>query len=76
VKVWLNGEVVHENNTSHALTQAPAKIKITLKPGWNNLLLKVTQNNQGWGFGARLTDADGAPLSGLQFAASPAQAAM
>ncbi|HEY2083487.1 MAG TPA: HEAT repeat domain-containing protein [Verrucomicrobiae bacterium] len=76
VKVWLNGEVVHENNTSHALTQAPAKVKITLKPGWNNLLLKVTQNTQGWGFGARLTDADGAPLSGLQIAANPAQAQM
>lgn len=73
VKVWLNGEVVHENNTSHALTQPPAKVKITLKPGWNNLLLKVTQNTQGWGFGARLTDADGAPLSGLQIAANPAQ---
>jgi len=75
VKVWLNGEVVHESNTSHALTQAPAKVKITLKSGWNNLLLKVTQNTQGWGFGARLTDAGGAPLSGLQFAAGPAQAA-
>jgi HEAT repeat protein len=76
VKVWLNGEVVHENNTSHALTQAPAKVKITLKSGWNNLLLKVTQNTQGWGFGARLTDADGAPLSGLQIAANAAQASM
>jgi HEAT repeat protein len=76
VKVWLNGEVVHGNAISHTLTQPPAKVKITLKPGWNNLLLKVTQNNQGWGFGARLTDADGVPLSGLQFAANPAQAAI
>lgn len=76
VKVWLNGEVVHENNTSRALAHAPDRVKITLKPGWNSLMLKVTQNNQGWGFGARLTDANGAPLSGLQFGASPAQASM
>ncbi len=76
VKVWLNGEMVHANNASRSLASPPDKVKIMLKPGWNQLLLKVTQNTQGWGFGARLTDENGAPLSGLRFAASPSPASM
>ena len=76
VKVWLNGEVVHANNASRAITSPPDKIKITLKPGWNQLLLKVTQNTQDWGFGARLTDLNGTRLTGLQFIANPARASM
>jgi hypothetical protein len=68
--------VVHANNASRAITSPPDKIKITLKPGWNQLLLKVTQNNQGWGFGARLTDLNGARLTGLQIVANPAHTSM
>jgi len=66
VKAWLNGEVVHANNISRAIASKPDKVKITLKPGWNELLLKVTQNNMGWGFGVRLTDTNGAPLKNIQ----------
>jgi len=72
VKVWLNGEVIHEHNVSRALGGKPDKVKITLKPGWNNLLLKITQNNMGWGFAVRLTDAEGAQIQSVQYAASPA----
>lgn len=76
VKIWLNGEVVHANNATRALTSPPDKVKITLKPGWNNLLLKVTQNNAGWGFCARLTSLDGSQLKSVQYAASPAHTQM
>lgn len=76
VKVWLNGQVVHARNVSRGLTGAPDKVKITLKSGWNDLLLKVTQNNQGWGFCVRLTDLDGSQLKGLQYAANPARSPM
>lgn len=71
VKVWLNGEIVHANNATRAITSPPDKVKVTLKAGWNQLLLKITQNNQGWGFGVRLTDLNGTPLSGLQVVADP-----
>jgi hypothetical protein len=39
--------------------------------GWNPLLLKVTQLNQGWAFCARFVKPDGSHLDGLQFAAEP-----
>ena len=42
-----------------------------LNAGWNPLLLKVTQLNQGWAFCARFRKPDGSHLDGLQFAAEP-----
>src|SRR5207245_847012 len=54
VKVWLNSEVVHANNVARALQPDSDKIQVHLKAGWNRLLLKITQNNQGWAFCARL----------------------
>jgi hypothetical protein len=68
VKVWLNGEVVHANNTQRGLTGPPDEVKVMLKAGWNDLLLKVTQNNAGWGFYVRVTGPDGAQIKGLQYA--------
>ena len=38
--------------------------------GWNTLLLKITQNNQGWEFCARVAQPDGARREGLGFAAA------
>jgi hypothetical protein len=76
VKVWLNGAVVHANNVTRALNGPTDKVKITLKPGWNELLLKVTQNNLGWGFYVRLTNPDGTRLKGLQCATGPVHSSM
>lgn len=76
VKVWLNGEVVHANNVSRGLGTPPDRVKIKLKPGWNQLLLKVTQNNAGWGFCVRLTNPDGSRPKDVQYAANPSPTAM
>ena len=70
VKVWLNGKQIHANNTARAITQGSDKLNITLKEGWNTLLLKITQNNQGWEFCARMAQPDGARLEGLGFDAA------
>ena len=37
-----------------------------LAQGWNTLLLKVTQNNLGWGFCVRLAAPDGGRLPGIR----------
>ena len=71
VKVWLNSQVVHTNNTFRGLEPGADKVNVTLKAGWNSLLLKVTQLNQGWGFCARFRKPDGTHLDGLQFSAQP-----
>ena len=71
VKVWLNGEVIHANNTARPLKPGSDKVAIKLKQGWNALLLKITQNNLGWEFSARIVKPDGTPLFGLSADTSP-----
>ena len=69
VKVWLNQKLVHANNVARSLRPGSDKVSVTLQSGWNDLLLKITQHNQGWAFCARLLKPDGLPLEGLQFEA-------
>ena len=71
VKVWFNSSVVHTNNTFRGLQPGSDKVNVTLKAGWNPLLLKVTQLNQGWAFCARFRKPDGTHLDGLRFSAQP-----
>jgi HEAT repeat protein len=75
VKVWLNHKVVHAINTFRGLQPGSDKVDITLNAGWNSILLKVTQLNQGWAFCARFRKPDGSHLDGLQFSAQPPQRA-
>jgi hypothetical protein len=68
VKVWLNGELVHANNVARPLQPGSDKATVNLNAGWNDLVLKVTQNNLGWEFCVRVLKPDGSHLDGLQFA--------
>lgn len=61
-KVWLNDQLVHANNASRSLQQNSDKVDVTLRAGWNPLLLKVTQNTAGWGFCVRVVSRDGKRL--------------
>jgi hypothetical protein len=40
--------------------------EITLNEGWNKLMLKITQNVGPWEFGARIRNADGAKVEGIE----------
>jgi hypothetical protein len=71
VKVWFNTALVHANNTARPLQPGSDKAAVKLMPGWNSLLLKVTQNNQGWEFCARFLKPDGTRLPGLKSQAQP-----
>jgi len=66
VKAWLNGRLVHANNVARPLAVGSDTAEVTLQPGWNTLLLKITQNNLGWEFCARLIGRDGARLEGVR----------
>jgi HEAT repeat protein len=63
VKLWVNGEVVHEHdvNRGTAIDQDQAPVK--LKTGSNVFLIQITQGGGGWNFCLRLTKPDGAPLA-------------
>ncbi|HTA31676.1 MAG TPA: HEAT repeat domain-containing protein, partial [Candidatus Cybelea sp.] len=71
VKVWLNDRVVHANNAARTIQAGSDEVDVTLNQGWNSVLLKVTQFNQGWGFCVRFAQANGEPVAGLQASTNP-----
>ncbi|HEY3857181.1 MAG TPA: HEAT repeat domain-containing protein [Verrucomicrobiae bacterium] len=70
-KVWLNGELIHANNASRGFQAGSDKVDVTLKKGWNPLLLKITQNTLGWEFSVRFVGMDGAALSDIRASLNP-----
>ena len=71
VKVWWNEKLVHTNNATRGLTPGSDKINVTLKQGWNPLMLKVTQYCLGWEYCVRIVKPDGSKLPGLKYEAKP-----
>jgi HEAT repeat protein len=69
IKVWLNGQVVHANNATRPASPGQDKVEVTLKQGWNPLLLKVTQGGGEWAVCARIRQLDGSKAEGLNFQA-------
>jgi hypothetical protein len=74
IKVWLNFRLVDSHNGTRALTPGEDKMDVNLSRGWNELLVKVTQHDQGWGFCARLLKPDGGHIEGLTFDAGHSHA--
>jgi hypothetical protein len=64
VKVWLNGQVL--TGWPMMLEKKPRRRPIDLKAGNNLLLLKSCENIGSWEFAARITDADGKDLPGIE----------
>ncbi len=54
VKVWLNGNLVHENWVPRGITLDEDIVKINLQKGTNRLLVKVQDMSQEWGFSCRV----------------------
>lgn len=71
-KVWLNGEQVFKHTKAFSAEIDNYIIPVTLKPGKNNILVKVCEEQQGWGFYLRITDTDGKPFEDLKISPSEA----
>jgi len=67
IKVWVNGAVVHAKNAARGLKCDEDTATVTLKKGWNVLLIKITQGGGDWAFCCGLRAADGSPIEGLKF---------
>jgi len=65
IKVWLNGNLVHNKHQTRGLKRDEDEIPITLKQGENRLLCKVDQHYGGWGLIARVTSRDHTKIDGL-----------
>lgn len=70
-KVWLDGALVGEGGTYRTPTPLQEAHGMQLSAGWHRLLIKVGSDEGLWGFYARISDARGAPLAGLQSAVEP-----
>jgi len=69
IKVWLNGQLVHQNNVHRGFTAGEDSFPVKLKKGWNSCLLKVTQGTGGWEAAMAICDANGKPLEGMKYKA-------
>ncbi len=69
IKVWMNGNVIHENNTNRGMSPRQDLVNARLRKGWNDLLLKVIDNSGGWAFCCRVRKPDGSALDGLKIEA-------
>ncbi|MBW3625261.1 MAG: serine hydrolase [Armatimonadetes bacterium] len=56
VRVWLNGQAVHDNFTMRGVVPDEDLVPVTFREGKNTLLLKVMNGQGGWGFSARVMD--------------------
>jgi len=71
IKAWLNDGIVHANNTERGLSPRQDLVKVNLKEGWNNLVLKVTNRAGPWAFCCRFRQPDGRAVNGLKVEAKP-----
>jgi hypothetical protein len=58
VQVWLNGKMVHKNETGRGFTPGSDKVAVYLKAGVNRLVLKIDNYVGGWGFGVMVPPAN------------------
>lgn len=64
-KVLLNGTEVLTNPNSYSAEIDRYTVPVMLKQGKNSILVKVCQEEGGWGFYLRITDEDGQPFDDL-----------
>lgn len=70
IKVWVNGKLVHTNDVIRGLTSDQDQVKVNLKSGLNEVILKINQGVGGWGATAKLSGTDGGRPKGISMDAS------
>lgn len=54
IRVWHNGKLIHDNWIPRGVNKDDDLVPITLQPGSNQILLRVQDMQQGWGFVVRV----------------------
>jgi hypothetical protein len=70
IKAWLNGKPLIANDASRGAAPRQDEAAGELKAGWNEVLLKITQGDGGWGFFCEFLGNDGKEVPGLVFSTS------
>jgi len=66
VKAWLGGQVVYEGWNEGSAAPRQKRVKVRLAKGWNDLMLKVVDQQGGWVAACRVRKPDGTALEGLK----------
>ena len=66
IKVWLNGQLVHEDRDGGNLEVDKALVPVTLRKGLNDLILKVQNGIFEWEFSVRIFEADYDPATDVK----------
>jgi len=66
IKAWVNGDLVHQRMILRTAAPADDVVTVSLKKGWNDVMLAVYQLGSDWGAVARFAAADGSKLEGLE----------
>jgi hypothetical protein len=66
IKVWLNGELVHEDRDGGSLEVDKALVPVPLRKGLNDLVLKVQNGIFEWEFSFRIFEADYDPAADVK----------
>lgn len=69
-KIWLNGELILEENEYNTGLYDTYAIPVTLQAGDNLLLVKLCGDGGAWEIGQRFVALDGAPITDVSFDAS------
>ncbi len=67
VKVWLNDQVVIEQDLYRKAVIDQEIVPVWLGEGWNKILVKVCEKEDSWGFYFRITDLEGELIEDLEF---------
>lgn len=63
IRIWLNGQLIQSLRVRRAADPNQNTTPVTLKAGWNRLLVKVDQGSGGWGFYMRVRTLDDKPVT-------------
>jgi hypothetical protein len=66
VKAWLNGRLVFDHWNEGGIAPRQKRIPVKLAKGWNDVMLKVVDQQGGWAFCCRIRQLDGTALEGMR----------
>ena len=69
IKAWLNGRIVFDKWTVQGAAPRQHRVPVSLREGWNALMLKVVDYEGGWVAACRVRALDGSALEGLKVSA-------
>ncbi|RKY60805.1 MAG: hypothetical protein DRP96_04940 [Candidatus Neomarinimicrobiota bacterium] len=67
VKVWINHQLVHQNDQERGLEQGQDLAEADFKKGWNLILMKITQGEGEWGASLSISDLHRKLIDGLTY---------